>query len=230
MRNLLLAGLLAAAATSVQAQDETPVRQITVIGEGRVETPPDMAVITAGIETTAATAQEALSANSDAMTAIFAVLEEAGVDRADMQTSQLNVQPIWTEQRGGSEQGPEIAGYAASNLLSVRLRDLARLGATLDALSVAGANRIDGVQFSLAEPGAIEDEARREAIADARAKAELLAGAAGVTVGPIVTIREAGPPAGPMAMRAEAAMMDVPIAEGRLGVTAQVEVVYAIIE
>lgn len=226
MRNMLLAGLLLVLAGAVHAQEPAP-RQITVTGEGRVEATPDMAMVTAGIETTAESAQAALAANSEAMTAIFAVLDEAGIDPADMQTSQLSVRPIWSEPRD-HEQGPEITAYAASNLLTVRLRDTGRLGATLDALGSAGANRIDGVEFAISEPGPIEDEARRQAVADARAKAELLAEAAGVALGPVVTIREAGPVGPPVPMRAEAAAMDVPVAEGTVGVTARVEVVYAI--
>ena len=98
----------------------------------------------------------------------------------------------------------------------------------IDALAEAGANRLQGVSFDVAEPRPHLDAARERAVADARARAELYAGAAGVTLGPVVSIRETVEMPGPIMMRAEAADAAVPIAAGTVTLSAQVEVVYAI--
>ena len=109
------------------------------------------------------------------------------------------------------------------------MRDLASLGGLIDALAGAGANRLYGIGFEVSEPRPSVDAARREAVADARAKAELYAEAAGVTLGPVVTIRENVGMGGPEPLRAKAAMAEAaPVAEGTVTLTADVEVVFGI--
>jgi uncharacterized protein YggE len=204
--------------------------RITVTGEGSVEAVPDLATITAGVETQAPSASEALTANSVAMTAVFGVLEAAGVAREDVQTSQISLNPVWNHRPTMPEAPPELTGYAASNLVTVRVRDIARLGAVLDAMGQAGANRIQGIGFAMSEPRELEDRARARAVEDARAKAELLARTAGVTLGPVVSIAEAGRMGPPVMMRAAAEdmAMAVPIAEGQVAIEARVDMVFAI--
>jgi uncharacterized protein len=221
MRRAIPLLLLLAAGPSF-AQEPGP--RITVTGEARVEAPPDLATFTAGVQSEAPEAAEALAATSTTMQAVFDALAAAGVEPRDMQTSQFGVDPLWAE----GEEDPRVRGYSASNLVTVRVRDVARLGAMIDAVGAAGANRIFAVGFDIAEPRARLDEARAQAVADARARAEILAQAAGVALGSIVSIREAeGAEPGPMFARTE---MDAaqPIAEGVVGLTARVEIVFAI--
>jgi uncharacterized protein YggE len=148
-----------------------------------------------------------------------------GVRAEDVQTSQISVDPLWDD---GGNQVPRVRGYAATNLVTIKVRDLARLGAVIDSVGAAGANRIVGVGFELADSRARLDEARKLAVEDARAKATLLAEAAGVTLGPALSIREPGAEVpGPLMARAEMAM-DMPIAPGVVVLGARVEIVYAI--
>jgi uncharacterized protein YggE len=229
MRPILPAvlALMLAVAVPAAAQDEPP-RQIVVTGVGEVEAAPDRATVTAGVETQGETAAEALAANATTMTAIFAALEAADVPRADFQTSQLSLDAIW-EDRSGAEGPPKVVGYQASNLVTVRVREIARLGVVIDAVTTAGANRMYGIGFEVAEPKPFLDDARKAAVADARARAELLAGAAGVTLGPVLTIREVGDMGGPRPMFARAEMDAAPpVSEGTVGLSARVEIVYAI--
>lgn len=220
---LSLAG--AAVAQEPPAPGAEPPRRIVVTGEGRVEAAPDLATLTAGVQTEATDAAAALGATSAAMEGVLAALAAAGIAPQDMQTSQLSVDPLWADDGAGTAR---VRGYSASNLVTVRVRDVARLGAVIDAAGAAGANRVFGIGFEIAEPRAQLDAARERAVADARARAELLARAAGVTLGPVLSIREGGAPApGPMFARVE---MDAapPVAEGVVGIAAQVEIVYAI--
>ena len=222
---VLAAGLALAGPVAAQ---EIP-RQITVMGSSQVDAVPDRATITAGVETQAPTAAGALEANSKAMAEVFAALEAAKVAKRDMQTSQLNLNPVYEQFREGAEAPPQVVAYQASNMVTVVVRDLASLGQLIDALAGAGANRLYGIGFEVSEPRPAVDAARREAVADARAKAELYAEAAGVTLGPVVTIRENIGMGGPEPLRAKAAMeMVAPVAEGTVTLTADVEVVYGI--
>jgi len=221
------AALVLAASLAAQLAAQTPgPTGITVTGEGRVEAAPDRASFTAGVQSEAVRAEEAFGATAAAMRAVFEALAAAGIAPEDMQTSQLGVDALWADEGGGGQ--PRVRGYAASNLVTVRVREIPRLGAVIDAVAEAGANRIYGVAFEIASPQAAIDEARRRAVADAQARAELYAGAAGVTLGQVLSIRETGGDApGPMFARAEMAM-DTPIAAGVSILTARVEIVYAI--
>lgn len=200
--------------------------QITVTGEGRVEAAPDMATITVGVSTSADTAGAALSTNSKAVAAVLAQLQDAGIAPRDMQTSGLSLGPQYDHSASSGQAA--ITGYAASNIVTVRVRALERLGGVLDDLVGAGANQFHGLGFGLQDPQPAADEARRRAVGEARRKAQLYAEAAGVTLGRVISITEQtvhdGP--GPVLMRSAAAESAVPIAEGELAMTAQVNVVY----
>ncbi len=226
----ILCGTFAAGlALAAPALAQDAPRQITVMGSSQADAVPDRATITAGVETQAPTAAGALAANSETMAAVFAALEAAAVEKRDMQTSQLNLSPVYEPFREGAEAPPQVVAYQASNMVTVRVRDLANLGKLIDALAGAGANRLYGIGFDVSEPGPSLDAARRKAVADARAKAELYAEAAGVTLGPVVTIRENVGLGAPEPLRARAAMAEaVPVAAGSVTLTADVEVVFAI--
>ena len=210
------------------AAEETP-RQITVRGSAEIEAVPDLATVTAGVETQEASAGAALGANSQAMAAVFDALKSAGIERRDMQTSQFNLSPVYASDENRSGEPPRVVAYQAANMVTVRVRDVGALGQVIDALAGAGANRLYGVAFEVAKPREALDEARRQAVADARAKAELFAGAAGVKLGPVISLSEGGG-GGPMPYRAKAdmAMQAPPVAEGTVTLGADVEVVYGL--
>jgi hypothetical protein len=209
----------------VQAE-EAPPRTISVTGTGSVEATPDMATLMIGVTTQAETAAEALAANTAATDAVIARLTASGVEARDMQTSNLSINPNWT---GYDSSTPTISGFVASNMLTVRVRKLETTGAVLDAAVTDGANTLNGLTFGLADPEPAYNEARKEAVADARAKAELLAAAAGVTLGPILAMSDGGAMTDPAPMHREAvASAPVPVVGGELGLIANVSVTYAI--
>ncbi|ACM00605.1 SIMPL domain-containing protein [Cereibacter sphaeroides] len=207
-----------------QVLADTP--RLTVTGDGAVTGRPDMATITLGVTTEAATAAEAMAGNSEKLGRVLQRLKEAGLEDRDLQTSGLSLNPNWTQSPEG--EAPRIAGYVASNMLTVRVRALDRLGAVLDQAVQDGANTLQGVSFGLVDPQPAMDEARRKAVARAQARAQLLTEAAGVQLGPILEIREGGDGyRPPMPMYREVAMdAPVPMAEGEIETTAQVTLVY----
>ena len=147
-----------------------------------------------------------------------------------MQTSQLSINAVYEPYREGSPETQQVAGYEAANMVTVRVRDVARVGETVDAVTKAGVNRVYGIGFDVSDPRAALDTARRQAVEDARAKAELFAEAAGVKLGPVVRLGETVNAPGPIMMRAEA-MADKaapPVEGGTVSLQAQVEIVYAI--
>lgn len=226
----LILGLVGtAAAQDVQAGIQQLPREIIVTGEGVADVVPDTAVVTAGVESQAETAAAALDANAGAMQEVLTTLEEAGIERRDIQTSHLALTPVYRPGENGAWSA-EVIGYIARNMVTVRVRDASRVGSVLDSMSGAGINRIDSIAFSVAEMRPHLDAARRDAVADARAKAELLAEAAGVGLGEVVNIRETQPVDQPFPMmaRAEASGMAGAVAEGSVEISAMVEIVYSI--
>lgn len=209
------------------AEDAMPP-MITVTGTGTVEAAPDIATLSIGVTTMGETAATALSANSAQLEAVMARLTAAGIEARDMQTSNLSINPNWT---GYDSSTPTIAGYVASNMLTVRVRALDTTGTILDAAVADGANTLNGLTFGLSNPEPAYNEARKAAVADARAKAELLAEAAGVTLGPVLSIADAGAMTDPAPMyRDVAAASPVPVQGGELGLIANVSVTWQIAE
>ena len=218
---------------------KTRLSTISVNGNGKISAVPDLAEINVGVATQAPTAQQALAANSEAMTTLQALLKERGVAAKDVQTTQIQVNPQYSQprpQRPGQPQAefvPRIVAYRVDNSVQVTSRQIAKLGALLDALVQAGANQIHGIQFRVGEPEKLLDEARKRAMADARRKAELLAGEAGVVLGSPVSIQEEGaapmPPPMPYAPRMMgmmAAESAVPVAAGEQEMNVTVQVIY----
>jgi uncharacterized protein YggE len=168
----------------------TPTRpqgSISVIGRGESFGQPDEAIINVGVETFAAAVSEATAENEAVLQAILATLQQKGIAAEDIQTSNYS---LFAEQIYG-DKGPEgIAGYRVSNQVRVLLRNVGQVGEVLTAVTEAGANSIYGVTFSVADPAALEAEAREKAIADAHARAESLAQLSGVALGDIHTISE----------------------------------------
>lgn len=200
--------------------------RITVTGEGRVDARPDLATITLGVTTEGATAAEAMSGNSAALQTVLDRMKGAGIEDRDLQTSGLSLNPNWTQAENAA---PTISGYIASNVLTVRVRAIDSLGAVLDAAVSDGANTLNGVTFDLADPAPVLDEARKLAVTDALARARLLADAAGVGLGDILSISEGGAAEPPRPMfRMDSAAAGVPVAGGEVSRSASVTVEFAI--
>ena len=200
---------------------------LDVSATGKTTRIPDIATIRAGVVTQGATAAQALADNAQRMASVLAALKTAGVQPRDIATANVSLQPQY---RYENNQPPVITGYQASNTVSIRFRDIAKSGAILDILVKQGANQIDGPSLSLDQPDAALDEARVDAVKRARARAELYAKAAGLSVVRILSTSEGGEMAGPqppIVYMARAKMQDAPatsISAGETDVTVSVSV------
>jgi uncharacterized protein YggE len=203
------------------------IRTITVTGEGRADGAPDQAEITGGVVTEAATAAEAVTANTVAMNQVFATLEGIGVPLARIQTADFSVQPVFAQRQNTDVL--RVTGYRVSNQVRVRVEQMALIGTILDALVRSGANQLHGISFGMRDARPLAETARRGAVLDAAAKAKTIAEAAGVRLGPIQSVQEGGGggPIPVMRMAAQAEMA-VPVAPGELTVRVSVTVTYAI--
>mgnify|MGYP000330228120 FL=1 len=225
MRFLSIVLIALGLATAVPAAETGPT--ITVTGRGEVAAAPDMATITLGVTSQARTAGVAMDEASVATAAILKTLEGAGIAPRDMQTSELSLDPVWSNRAATNGEAPRIEGFVARNTLRVRVRDLDRLGGVLDDVLEVGANTFRGLSFGLQEPGPLTDQARTAAVADAQRKAALIAGAAGVTLGPVLSISESGG-VSPQPVMMEAARAAVPVAAGEVSLSATVTMVFAL--
>jgi uncharacterized protein YggE len=194
----VLFAALPVAVTAAHAQATTPPiltdgTILDVTATGKTTAVPDLATINAGVVTQSATAAAALSENATRMSRVLDALKAAGVASRDIATATVQLNPQY---RYADNQPPAITGYQATNTVSVKFHDIAKAGAILDALVREGANQIDGPNLSLANPDAALDQARTDAVARARARAELYAKAAGLSVSRILSIDENGENAG----------------------------------
>jgi uncharacterized protein YggE len=227
MKSPALAMVFVLLAAPALAQTPTP-RTLTMTGSATAKAAPDMADISAGVTSDAPTAAAALAANSASMTRIFAGLERAGVARKNVQTSNFNVSPVYSNPAPGAQQ--RLTGYRVSNEVHVILDDIAKVGATLDALVAAGANQMHGLNFAIKEPAPLLAKARADAVADAKLRAQQYAAAAGVTLGPIQSLSEGGgiEPPRPMYRMMAMAAAPTPIAAGEESISASVTIVWEI--
>ena len=223
---LLAAILVCAGAAPALAQDaHTPFDATTLhlSATGETQATPDLAAINLGVQTEAPTAAEALRLNRVQMTATIAALKGQGLKEKDIQTTGLNLNAQYVFHEGEPRR---LTGYQASNLVTIRVHDLAKLGATVDAVVAAGANQVNGIAFSLADPQAAEDEARRTAIKALQAKAELYAAAMGYRVERLVSLSDTASSAAVVRPMMAMRVMATPAEPGELEVTATVSAVY----
>lgn len=223
LKRIALAAYLALPVVPAFATDKG---QIVITGTASVTAIPDIALVSAGVETTAQTAREALSANTTAMQSVFETAKKLGIEERDIQTSNFNIGPNWEHGPTGSREN----GFAVSNQVTLRLRDVAKVGEALDALVSGGANRAGGVQFVVSDADERLDTARREAVTKAKARAELYAAAADVELGEIISIREGADAPVHMPMYAEARMASdsVPVAAGEQELSISVTITWAL--
>jgi uncharacterized protein YggE len=231
----LVVALLALGFGPLVAADE-PSPRIQVIGEGSVSIAPDMAVLELAVTREAKTARAALDANSAAMKDVLAAMHEEGVAERDLQTSNFSIQPKYiypTPQSSGKRPPPRIVGYTVRNTLTVRVRDISRVGAILDKSVTLGVNEGGGIRFANEDPSEAIASARTQAVKDAMTRANTLARAAGVGLGKLLEISEhsTAPRPRPVA-RAEMMMASdsatVPVAAGENSYKVTINLVYAI--
>jgi uncharacterized protein len=200
---------------------------ITVAATGTVRVDPDTAVVTVGVQANAPTGAEAMEQVNSSSAALTEALIDEGIAEEDIQTSGLN---LWTttDDRG------EVNGYQASLNLSVTIRDITAVGTTIDAAQQAAGPgfTIGGVSFSFAEPETVLEQARIEAVELARTKAEQYAAAAGLTLGDVVAIVEAGssppiPVDARFTVEDQAAAAGPAISPGQLDLTVDVSVTFS---
>lgn len=220
----ILAVILATLLPVAGAAEDTP-RTIAVMGTGEVDVAPDMAMVSLAVTHQDRRADVAMAAVSRDMATVLSTLKQAGLADRDMQTDAVRLSPLWeqTSERGARQ----IAGFVASNGVTVRVRDLAALGSILDAVIADGANTFSGLRFALQDPASAEAEARAAAVADAIARARQMAQAAGLRLGEVRTITENGGARPFVTMEmADAARASMPVAPGELTVQATVSIVF----
>ncbi len=201
---------------------------IVVSGTGRVAVQPDVADLRLGVTVAKPTVEAARGEAAATMDAILRAVDGAGVSRADVRTAMLSVQPRYDYRDGRS---PVLSGYEIANLVEISVRDLAVLGDVIDRTLAAGATSMDALMFRVADPADAEREARRQAMAEARSRADVLAEAAGLTIEGVSDIIEGQPIRPPMPVaKAErmalAADAPTPVEAGTLEVAVTVSVTY----
>ncbi|MCB1494771.1 MAG: SIMPL domain-containing protein [Bauldia sp.] len=233
MRQFAAAATVLIALAMPAIAEEPRIATLSAAGAGSVSVIPDIAIVTIGVVSRAETAREALDANNAELGKVIATILGGGIKERDVGTSGFSVNPIYKgkpyrSSTSDSDELPRVVGYQVSNEVRVTIRDIAESGAVLDKVVTAGANRISGIQFDISDAKAPSDEALKQAIAEARSKAELMAEAAGVRLVRILDINaSSGVPA---FARAEmrAASDSVPVMPGERQVTANANISWEI--
>jgi uncharacterized protein YggE len=223
---ILAAASLMAARSGMAAEADKMERVISVSATGSVAVEPDMAHVTAGVATDADTAKDAIARNSAAMAKVVDGLKRAGIAAGDIQTSQLSVQPRYAPPKDGRP--GTIVGYNVVNQVRIAVRDIKRLGELLDQVIGLGANQMGGISFDVADAERVKDEARKQAMANARRRAELYAAAAGVQLGHVLRISESVGEMRPMGAARMTMAAPVPIEAGTQMLSVEVHVTYAV--
>jgi uncharacterized protein len=233
LRTLAVAAAALAAATLVEARSamaaegDKSERSVSVSASGTVTAAPDIAQVSAGVTTEADTAKDAIARNNAVMAKLIEGLKAGGVGASDIQTTTLHVEPRYSQPKDGRP--GTISGYRVVNQVRLTVREVKRLGDILDQAIALGANQINSIGFDIANAETLKDEARKQAMVNARRRAELYATAAGAQLGQVLRISEGG--AGdfairPMAARSMAA--SVPVEAGTRTLTVYVDVTYAL--
>ena len=211
--------------------DEPAPPSLQASGQGIEYAVPDIAIVTLGVTSRGRTASEALTANSTDLAAAIAAITGSGVADKDIGTSGFSIYPVYAQNSDGSQtQPPKIAGYEVSNEVRVTIRDIAQSGAILDKVVTAGANQVSGIAFDISDRTTAANQAIRAAITDARAKAELMADAAGLRLVRILTLSagENGGPRPGMAFDMAAKAAPVPVMPGQQSVSANAQVAWEV--
>lgn len=236
----LIVGLLVAAVAGpllgprpILASDPpaTPEHTLSVNGTGRVIISPDIADLRLGVTVQSSTVKAARDANAQAMTAVVASLKRLHIADADIRTTILSLNPVYDRPKDGST--PHVSAYRLANAVAVTIRNLDLVGDAIDGALSAGATSLDGVTFRVADQAAAERQARQAAMDEAKAKAQTLAGAAGVSITGVASISETVAPV-PYAtyagrdLMATSAEIATPVEPGTNEVSVTVAVTYLI--
>ena len=236
MKRFLITTLISAAAATAIAQSPAPrdagmPETVSVTGTGRATLTPDRFTFTVGVQTIAATVDEAVNQNNAKVSAVVAALKKAGATEAEIRTSNFS---IWPQQDYSQGQLPKILGYQVSNNITVTKKQVGEAGKLLQVAVSNGVNQSSGLQFEVSDPARGRDQGMRAAMDDAKAKATLLATAAGRTLGRAIAISEGTQPVAPpmpypMARMAKAEAVqvsDVPVESGTQEMSYTVSVIY----
>lgn len=235
LRASLIAGAILAAGSAFAQQPPTPPRTITVEGRAEADVEPDMARISVGVTTKAPAPAAAVDQNSAAAAKIIEAARKAGIEAKDIRTGTLSLEQAFKNVRdasGNFEQRPD--GYTVTNSVTMQVRDLPKLGGVLRQVVEEGANRINSLSFAVADHKKIDDDLRKEAVLDAKRRAELLVAAAGAKLGEVRSIHEGQRGGGPrpIAMSemrmAAAPKADVPVSAGSLTFSSSVTVTWTL--
>jgi uncharacterized protein YggE len=211
-----------AAAVAVPLGSAATERTITVHGVGIVHVTPTIAEFTFGVAANGSTAAAALRANGAKMNVVIAAIKKRGVAAANIQTAQIFIQP------NRNRAGDKVLNYTAMNSVTARIKGIDNAGRVLDAAVAVGVNEINGPTLTIADERVVSRKALRKAIADARARAEAIAAAAGIELGEVRTVSEeitSTPlPYAALADRAES----TPVSAGTIAIQADVTVTFAI--
>lgn len=223
----IAATTLIEARTTMAADSDKLERTVSVSATGTVAAEPDIAHISAGVTTEGDTAKDAIARNNTVMAKLIEGLKAAGIAARDIQTTTLNVEPRYSQPKDGRP--GTVSGYRVVNQVRLTVREVKRLGEVLDQAIALGANQVNSIGFDMANAETLKDEARKQAMANAKRRAELYATAAGVQLGQVLRISESVMEAvgRPMAGRAMAAS-SVPIEAGTRTLTVEVHVTYAL--
>jgi uncharacterized protein len=236
----LAVGLLVAAIANpafaprpaLAADDTKPEHTISASGTGRVVISPDVADLRLGVSVTKSSVKAARAAAADSMAKVIAALKKLGIAEADLQTTGLSLQPVYDYTNNANP--PKLTGYTLSNGVAVTIRDLDKIGDAIDDGLAAGATSLDGVTFRVDDPAKAQQQARVQAMSQAKAIADTLASSAGVSITGVASISEtSGPMPYPVkydSARAGAIAADAPtpVQVGTNDVTVTVSVVYLI--
>lgn len=231
---MALAAILAVTLPACADAQNNPAfeRTISVTGSGEASGAPDQAQISVGVQTVETTVVDASRANQAIVERIMAALEKHDIDDEDIQTSNYS---IWPRQQHDPRQSGEvtITGYHVSNMVSVTVQDIDNVGEIVAAVTNAGANSVHGISFAVKDTDALEQQARKAAMEDARRRAQSLAELAGVQLGDILTISTSsgGGYPSPMMARQSMAIDAAPapgISPGQLSYSVQIHATFAI--
>lgn len=235
-RAWIAAGALCAAALAAEAQDEPhgagAVPTIMVEGQASREVTPDMAVITLGVVTDRATALDAAQQNGQTVKALVTQIKAGGIADRDIETTQATLSPVYNDPKNG--EAPRVKGFQAANVVQIKVRTVADAGPLAGRLIDKGANTLQGIDFTVADPAPVLDVLRAEATKDARRRAEIYAAAAGAKLGRVLAIRPDQQPDFVMARRpAPSAMREavaVPLQAGTQRLDARVTITWSLDE
>ena len=222
----------ASAQTSVTIAEKAPI--VTLNVTETVEAAPDQATIGTGLQTRAPTAAQAMRDNAAKMDKLIAALAKAGIAKADIQTSGINLSAQYDySDRAGQPAGPRFIGYEAMNQLNVKVRDIRKVGTQLDTLVTTGATNVSGPAFTIGDPAPMLQQARAQALKSANAQADFYAQAAGYRSARLVSISESNsgghPPVPMVATRFKAdAAQATPVEPGQVGSSVNLTVQYAL--